>query len=466
MKYTFANGNERQKALWKEAVGHLLHMPSTALPLEIEVSFVDPSLLSNSHTTLAETNWTYGSVQSTQKVRNDSPGFGEARLSLLAEAAALGRTFSSETFFLETSIHELGHALFAALPEASRAAIAKMFGAKSDSLSEIAPSDRKWQDRIIEAIAETFKEAFLPRRFRVFGNRTNIHIPYSEYPTFRAFFRDAIPSIKVEEGPEYNLDIFKRGGNLSGLWFDARGGLFSGVRGALAFDSKSSLQATAVEVRGGKHFSFDWTIPKNLFVNIADPEDFFGEAENASLFVSYEAKLGTELFARWRIFVESGWFGSSEWATLEAQPGFQGYTKEAELPGESFRFMWFGRIGSQVGQFPGTAGSLVNAPSLSGGSGNTGMIPPFTAHCAFDAPWPSSEVELLDIKGWIDYGLLQRPEVTYIEILRNSIPAFPFKQGGSGESGQPIILPPSSLKSGDFRGGRRPKLRPVAGSLG
>jgi hypothetical protein len=186
MKYNFTNGTDTQKEQWRQAAHRLLHLPFDELPLSIEVTFVPSSSL-NKQTTLAETNWSYGSSFSTTEVRNDAPTFGSLA-SLKAEAAALGLTWSTEKFYAETSVHELGHAAYAALPEDARIAIAKMFGAKSDDIEELsAPS--KWQNRIIEGIAETFKEAFLPARHRVFPNRTNKKIAYSRFPEFRKLFR-------------------------------------------------------------------------------------------------------------------------------------------------------------------------------------------------------------------------------------------------------------------------------------
>jgi hypothetical protein len=186
MKYNFTNGTAEQKEQWRQAAHRLLHLPFDELPLSIEVSFVPSSSL-NKQTTLAETNWNYGSSFSTTEVRNDAPAFGSLA-SLKAEAAALGLTWSTEKFYAETAVHELGHAAYAALPESARIAIAKLFGAKSDDIEELsAPS--KWQNRIIEGIAETFKEAFLPARHRVFPNRTNKKIAYSLFPEFRKLFR-------------------------------------------------------------------------------------------------------------------------------------------------------------------------------------------------------------------------------------------------------------------------------------
>lgn len=219
MEYEFTNGSARQKAIWEEAVGHLLHLPSSAINLKVVVTF--QATIPGGHTDLALTTWTYDSAEATTVVRSDALSFGSSQAVLEAEAASLGLPYSIEKFYLESSAHELGHALYASLPEANRIAIAQMFGATSDSIEELQPPGAHWQDRIMEGIAETFKEAFLPRAFRVFPNRTNRKIAYSVFPEFRRLWRVATSAVLrggeplgegEEEVPAYDLDIFKQGG--------------------------------------------------------------------------------------------------------------------------------------------------------------------------------------------------------------------------------------------------------------
>jgi hypothetical protein len=219
VEYDFLNGDAGQKALWEEAVSHLLHLPSIAISEKVVVEFVDA--LPSGHTDLALTTWTYGTSEARTEVRSDAIDFGRSKAALEAEAAAYGLSYSVEKFYMETAIHELGHALYAALPEERRVALARMFGASDDTPAQLQPSHQPWQDHAAEGIAETFKEAFLPRRFRVFPNRTNKKIPYHRFPEFRALWRQAIPEVirggaPLEEGeeevPEYDVDIFKQGG--------------------------------------------------------------------------------------------------------------------------------------------------------------------------------------------------------------------------------------------------------------
>lgn len=204
MQYNFTNGNAEQKALWREGVTHLLNLPSDDIPVIVKVSFVPPAEVTNKgHTDLALTTFSYDSVEGETIVRNDAPGFGGQRASLEALAASMGLEYSAMKHFHETAVHELGHVIFASLAHETRVKIAQMFGASSDTVTELFPAAKKWENRIGEAIADTFKEAFLPRRYRVFPNRTNIHIPYSKFPEFRALFRELFePGGSEEAGDE------------------------------------------------------------------------------------------------------------------------------------------------------------------------------------------------------------------------------------------------------------------------
>jgi hypothetical protein len=190
VKYVFANGTAQQKRLWEEGSGLLLNLPAADLNITSHVTFEPPSqVVGRDHTDLALTTWSYGSSSSTCIVRSDAPSFGTQQAALEAEAAKYGLPYSVARFFIESGVHELGHSLYADLPEENRIAIAKLFGANGDEGSELAPAGSAWPDRIIEGIAETFKEAFLPRRYRVFPNRTNRKLSYSLYPRFRELFR-------------------------------------------------------------------------------------------------------------------------------------------------------------------------------------------------------------------------------------------------------------------------------------
>lgn len=172
MRLFFNNGSAAQKAACRFAAHNLLNYPFATIPLYLTVEFVaDP--VEELHNEYAATTWTYNDQVATIKIKNTagSPETG-------------GVNFLQESF-----VHELAHALFAALPTGKRTAIARMFGAESDDIDELFPENRDWRDLIGEGIVETFKDAFLPRRFRVYTNRTNHSISISRYPEFRGLWR-------------------------------------------------------------------------------------------------------------------------------------------------------------------------------------------------------------------------------------------------------------------------------------
>lgn len=197
MNITFTNGTARQQGLWIEAINSMLNLPSDAMPLTMTVEFV-ASLEGANATSFAETLWEYGSTSGTIKVRNDAPGFGDLDAGLIGEAAGMGLTYDARLHFHETAIHETGHAVFASLSEARRLEIVALFGLTTDNPAVLQPSGKPWQRRIGESIAETFKEAFLPQRNRVFPNRTDHRLSYSKYPEFRRIVREGIEEMGHE----------------------------------------------------------------------------------------------------------------------------------------------------------------------------------------------------------------------------------------------------------------------------
>lgn len=188
MIFEFVNGNDQQQTLWKEALGYLLNLPLPSIALEPEIEFV-PSLTGENATAFAETEWDYNARRGTIRVRNDAPGYADLDAGLIAEAASMGLSYNAIRHFHETAVHETGHAVFASLSEEFRLKIVELFGVDTDDPAVLQPEDKEWRQRIGEGIAETFKEAFLPARYRVFPNRTNRRIPYSLFPKFRAIIR-------------------------------------------------------------------------------------------------------------------------------------------------------------------------------------------------------------------------------------------------------------------------------------
>jgi len=470
MDFTFTNGTKIQQNRWAEVVNRLMNLPEDAMPLEIEVSFVDAGILAGSgpgHTTLAETTWSYGQVSSTCQVRDDAPSFGSQEKALRAEAARSGLEYNPDRFYTETAAHELGHSVFAALPEASRVAIAQMFGADSDDVDELFPEGAAWQNKIGEGIAETFKEAFLPRRYRVFPNRTNRKIAYADFPEFRRLFREGVPEIGSEEEgvPAYDFNIFRRGGyGMAVAWPDERGGLYSGkTGGGWNFESISTMQVGGdpVQVQGKHKFSMSWTIPRSVLEQVI-AEKFLSEVD---LRITLEALVGKDVLVRWSVFLSCSWVGEFEKAGLEKHPEFQGIT-DIRPPGpeggENEYLMWFGLVGTT------TNGPQVNAPTITGGTGLGGLLPTLTIHSEFETDWPKEELQLLEIIGTLKlaFAATKKESEGFIASLRETIPDFHFHQGGvvPGE-GEEIVVPQPTLKPTGAQSGRRASGRPRSGTF-
>ncbi len=215
MDLVFTNGNDEQKALWRFGLHHLTNLPFDDIPLSETVTFKPPSDLkpeNGTSTYYAETFWDYDSGEGDVWVRNDAPGFGSSDASLIAEATSMGLHYSPQLHLHETAVHETGHAVFAAIPHKYRLAICKLFGANTDDPSVIYPTGEQWTKRIGEAIAETFKEAFLPERYRVFPARTDKKLGYAYFPTFRRLIREGLEAVPGGGGeviiPKTNVDIF------------------------------------------------------------------------------------------------------------------------------------------------------------------------------------------------------------------------------------------------------------------
>ena len=174
MILNFVNGTEVQKQACRDVAHNLLNLPFDSIPLNLTIEFVkDPSPTIHDEFGFAE--WSYGSPSGTIRIANIAPSWPEP--------------WRGIKFLREVFAHEVGHIFFAALPQARRAQIAQMFGAKSDDEAVVNPKSQPWEKRVTEGIAETFKDAFLPQRYRRHANRTQRRISLSLYPEFRALFR-------------------------------------------------------------------------------------------------------------------------------------------------------------------------------------------------------------------------------------------------------------------------------------
>lgn len=474
MELSFTNGTTAQKTGWERALSVLLGLPTSAFPLKVVVTFVDPgTLIGHGHTDLADTTWTYGSTESTTEVRNDAPGFGDQQKPLRAEAASAGLAYNPDRFYAECAAHELGHSLFAALPQEARIAIAQLFGAKSDDIVELAPPGSAWQDRIIEGIAETFKDAFLPRRYRVFPNRTRHSIAYSKFPEFRRLFRDAIPEVEEsgelepgeEEVPGYKLDLFATGEPL------AAAGEGSFPHYLVAANGKHGLWSTAYNdkpitaghdsdlfahslfegwIKDGTILSYSFLVPTSIFI---DPPYNSGE-----ILSPYH-----DFGVSWRLLKKTSPSGE---LTLVRNASWGKTIAPAEYV-EAFG-------GEKVGEYAlggaakgGGAPPVVFADSLTVNAANF----PVTRLCK------GVTYRYVGLQAQADTILtVQHPsDPTEHEKIRQlvlypRIPSLNFSQpactSGTGEKGQAIELPSGLIVPAGSVAGSKPHRRPIVGNLG
>lgn len=197
MDITFTNGSEEQQGIARAVFGNFLHLNLDDFSLDLEVEFiVDPG--PQGHNEFAFTD--VGDGTAVMSIRTDFPRFNPVHI------------WGSTQFANEVVAHEAGHALLGQLSIGAQEAIAEMFDTTPDNWS---PENAAWEDRPLEGIIETFKDAFYPNHLREFFNRTNHRIPIDEYPEFRSLWRAGVaedgaldpvtgdPAISV---PAYNLD--------------------------------------------------------------------------------------------------------------------------------------------------------------------------------------------------------------------------------------------------------------------
>lgn len=187
MRVTFSNGTTTQKQLVTRALDSLL---SFDCGIDITVEFVaDPA--PGQHNEFAYSGGSGGT--GSMKIKIDAPDFP----SLDPD----GESWSMP-FFNEVVIHELAHVVLGNLSATYQAAIAALFGTTPASWN---PLGSRWEDRPLEGICETFKDAFLPPSLRRYYNRTNHRIDISQYPEFRRLFRDGVAAVPRSEGWDHDV---------------------------------------------------------------------------------------------------------------------------------------------------------------------------------------------------------------------------------------------------------------------
>lgn len=174
MNITFLNGTTEQHDAVREALGDLLHLDTdTVFSFPWDIDFVpnpvsDPAV----HHAFAVTELI--PAHPVTHFRDDFPRFSPVD------------TYGSPASARQAVIHELGHAAEANLATDVQEMVAALFGATQATLY---PTDRAWEDRPGEGMAETFKDAFLPQALRATPNSTNVKIPIPKYAELRRLFR-------------------------------------------------------------------------------------------------------------------------------------------------------------------------------------------------------------------------------------------------------------------------------------
>lgn len=464
MEYEFTNGTVRQKAMWAEAVGHLLHLPSSAIDLKVMVTF--QASIPGGHTDLAATTWTYGSTEATTLIRSDALSFGSSKAELEAEAASLGLPYSIEKFYLESAVHELGHALYASLPEANRIAIAQMFGAKSDSITELEPTGSKWQNRIMEGIAETFKEAFLSRRYRVFPNRTKRKIPYNQYPVFRSLFRVGTESVSRKEG--FDHDVLELDFKDMRVAWPASSLFRHWESNAYYTVYQAGYNLFSRKISNAHSFSFSFTPPAFLVVDVPKSMGlgaiFFAwryrikvngitQHKFRGVWAGGRPSLQTlqMFYNEWYLPASNLWDAgegiASPFATWLAGGNSFFLPNELEKEGEG----WTNNYETYEDAIPLGPLPITLSDSISVDPGDVVSIHARALGLELAVPGgPNFEEEARERMGRL---------LTLTEIL----PRMPFSE--AAEVGPPIVVPSSSILSPGAIGGSRPNIRPVIGSF-
>lgn len=250
MNFTFSGGTSRQRELFVAATRALLHFDLDLIPVDVDVDFTaDPA--PGMHNEFAFTEGT------TIAIRTDAPDF--------AGLDPDGQTWGMP-FFNEVVAHEIAHVLLGLFPAERQEALAALFG------STVAGWDEgPWQERTLEGIAETFKDAFLPRSQRRYANRTNRKLPISQYKELRRLFREGFEATIGGGGEERVFLVPEPDGR--DLWRDFPPGL-------LVDDSipatvfHGAVNFMEFEVEAGQEMTF--TLP---YLTIADYFEIFHRFE-------------------------------------------------------------------------------------------------------------------------------------------------------------------------------------------
>lgn len=177
-EFTYSSSVNGQQQQWfQEAISRLDHtFPASQLPLKITVKTVpEPPCVGHNDYMCTQTLSTDGVVTDIQIFIREG-----------AETQAVARQATTDlahAFFMEAVVHEFGHVLtftYLALDDAAREEMAGWFiwrgeggTTRHGELDDWNPTDKKWESRIQEAVAEWFKDLYMPRKYRAYDNRTD-----------------------------------------------------------------------------------------------------------------------------------------------------------------------------------------------------------------------------------------------------------------------------------------------------
>ncbi|GAC1524612.1 MAG: hypothetical protein NVS3B1_12570 [Marmoricola sp.] len=154
--------------------------------------------------------------------------------------------FVDHNFILECVAHELGHVVTLAMPDSDLVNFAPMFGFNFASDWSAA----SWRDAGKEAVAETFKDAFMPTDKRDYWNRTHRQLHRGQLNNFVALCYKAIKPAAGSAGSSFKDDFSTNRLSTYAIVSSFAGPTVSG--GVLNVQSKSQIANRNVACKGGR----------------------------------------------------------------------------------------------------------------------------------------------------------------------------------------------------------------------
>jgi hypothetical protein len=188
---SFVNGTARQQDLFNRAMA-VSTFPWSRIESHVSVEWVDEVELNRDHHAFAAVEAREGldacgrTDQCYMQIRNDlddpfRPG---------NDGGWPKGHFRGDKFYMETVNHELGHVVQFKLNPSQRAKRCHAFGASTGQWDDVT---LPWEMLVQEADAETFKDVFLPRRWRKFDNRTTRRLRRERFEEWMSVLDDLCP---------------------------------------------------------------------------------------------------------------------------------------------------------------------------------------------------------------------------------------------------------------------------------